>query len=195
MIEKITARLKAIPLYVFVAAFVVFALICVYSLRQNNLKMVELRQAVYATDEKTGDVNKALNNLRQYVYSHMNTNLSSGGNNIKPPIQLKYTYERLTAAAQQRTTDKNLYTAAENYCQAKIPASVSISGRGRISCVEDYILSHGGQKTPQVSPALYEFDFVSPTWSPDFAGWSLVFCGLLLILLIVRYLLGRNSRV
>jgi hypothetical protein len=104
----------------------------------------------------------------------MNTDLSSGGNAIKPPIQLKYTYERLQSGAQAQTNNASLYTEAENYCQAQIPASVSISGRGRIGCVQDYILSHGGQAAAAVPVGLYEFDFASPSWSPDLAGWSLV---------------------
>jgi len=161
------------PLYVFIALFGVSAVVSVYALRQNNLTMVRLRDAVYEADKNGGDVNQALNDLRQHVYSHMNTNLSNGDNAIKPPIQLRYTYERLTSEAQKAANDEGLYTEAANYCQARIPASVSVSGRSRVSCVQDYILSHGGKQANQVPTALYQFDFVSPSWSPDLAGWSL----------------------
>ncbi len=178
--------IKYVPRYVFLILFITSALISIHALRQNNLHMVKLRDAVYQADKNNGDVNTALNSLRAYVYAHMNTNLSSGTNGIKPPIQLPYTYARLASTAQQQSSNAGLYTEAENYCQAKIPASESISGRGRISCVQDYILSHGGKVAPEVPKVLYEFDFISPSWSPDLAGWSLIFTAIFFLAFIVK---------
>lgn len=157
---------------VFLAIFIISSLVAIFALRHNNEQMIKLRNAVYAADKNDGDVNTALNNLRSYVYGHMNTDLSSGGNTIKPPIQLQYTYERLQTKAQADANNRGLYTAAENYCQKQIPNG--FSGRYRIGCVDNYIMSHGGAAAREIPPALYEFDFVSPTWSPDLAGWSLV---------------------
>lgn len=191
MIKRIFSFLGRVPCSLFLILFIISALVSVYALRHNNLTMIELRNAVYEADKSGGDVNAALDNLRQYVYAHMNTNLSSGGNAIKPPIQLKYTYERLQSAAEAAVNNRSLYTDAENYCQTQIPASVSISGRGRISCVQDYIASHGGKKAPQIPAALYEFDFVSPTWSPDLAGWSLILSAILLLIYTVRLVLDK----
>ena len=177
--KKIISKIYKVPYGVFLALFVISGIVAVYGLRHNNQTMVQLRSEVYATDQAGGDVNGALNTLREYVYGHMNTNLSSGGNAIKPPIQLKYTYERLLEAQQQTasTSSGQIYTDAQAYCQAQIPANVSISGRGRIACVQDYVTGHGVKTTP-IPTGLYQFDFVSPTWSPDLAGWSLVISGL-----------------
>ncbi|MEX1058977.1 MAG: hypothetical protein WEC17_00870 [Candidatus Saccharimonadales bacterium] len=191
MIRRLLSFFGYVPRYVFLVLFVVSALVSVYALRQNNLTMVELRDKVYEVDKNGGDVNGALNDLRQYVYSHMNTNLSSGNNAIKPPIQLRYTYERLVAEANKKANDSGLYTEAANYCQARIPASVSISGRSRISCVQDYILSHGGKPAASIPNALYQFDFVSPTWSPDFAGWSLVLTTALFLAFIAKIVFDK----
>ena len=179
--------------WLFLLLFIFSASVSVIALRHNNQTMIRLRGELYVTDKDNGDVNAALNKLRNYVYSHMNTNLSTGGGSIYPPIQLKYTYARLEAAAQAQADNTGLYTAAENYCQQQIPASVSISGRGRISCVQSYILSHGGANVSAISPALYEFDFVSPSWSPDFAGWSLVFSSGLFLLLGANYIIYRRE--
>jgi len=129
MLKKLFTKLRDVPYWVFLALFVLSGIVSITALRHNNQQMIKLRQAVYQADKDNGDVNGALNNLRQYVYGHMNTNLSSGNDSIKPPIQLKYTYERLLAAANQRANNAGLYTEAENYCQTRIPASVSISGR------------------------------------------------------------------
>ncbi|MDB5161067.1 MAG: hypothetical protein JWO96_447 [Candidatus Saccharibacteria bacterium] len=152
--------------------------------------MVKLRNDVYTADKAGGDVNVALNKLRAYVYGHMNTDLSSGIS-VKPPIQLPYTYERLLNQAQQSANNSSLYTEAENYCQALIPASVSVSGRGRIGCVQDYIMSHGGKQSTPIPAALYQFDFASPSWSPDLAGWSLVAALLSFIAFCASFLLTK----
>lgn len=191
MIRKILSFVHRVPRYVFIALFVLSSLVTVYALRHNNLTMVKLRDAVYEADKNGGDVETALNNLRQHVHSHMNTNLSSGNNAIKPPIQLKYTYERLAAEAEKQVNNEALYTEAANYCQSRIPASVSVSGRGRVACVQDYILSHGGKAAPSIPTALYQFDFVSPTWSPDFAGWSLVVTLILFLTLVAKVAYGK----
>jgi hypothetical protein len=190
--------IRHVPSWAFLALFLISAATSVYSLRQNNVHMIKLRDAVYAADKNNGDVNAALNNLRRYVYGHMNTNLSSGNNGIKPPIQLKYTYERLLAASQSQDVSNNsqLYTEAENYCQAQIPANLSFSGRARVPCVQDYVTTHGAS-APSVPAALYEYDFVSPTWSPDLAGWSLVFSGIFLALFLASLALDKlvNARL
>jgi hypothetical protein len=184
--------IKHVPTWVFLVLFLASSFVSIYALRQNNLNMVKLRSAVYDADKNNGDVNTALNNLRKYVYGHMNTNLSSGGNAIKPPIQLKYTYERLQAKAQSQANANNssLYTEAENYCQAQIPANLSFSGRARVPCVQDYVSTHGSSAT-SVPAALYKFDFVSPAWSPDLAGWSLVMSGILLMLFIASFIIDK----
>jgi len=178
-VKKLLSIIHRVPYSVFLVFFIITGITAIYALRANNQTMVKLRAEVYATDQAAGDVNGALNNLREYVYGHMNTNLSSGSNAIKPPIQLKYTYERLLEAEQQTNASSNsqIYTDAQNYCQALVPAGAS--GRGRIPCVQDYVTSRGVKTTP-IPTGLYQFDFVSPTWSPDLAGWSIVFAGLAL---------------
>ena len=185
------AKLRKVSYRIFLGLFLLSAVVAILALRHNNEHMSSLRSQVYSADQNGGDVNLALNNLRNYVYAHMNTSLSSGGNTIKPPIQLKYTYQRLESAAQADANNTGLYTQAEDSCQAQIPASVSISGRGRIGCIQDYIAAHGGQAAAVIPTALYQFDFVSPAWSPDLAGWSLVVCGLSLLGLLASLAFQR----
>ena len=152
---------------------VISILICLFALRANNEHMAQLRSEVYAADKNNGDVIGALSNLQVYVTSHMNTNLSSGPNAVYPPIQLKYTYSRLVdkLGGQLQSTNSVIYTQAENYCQTAIPNG--FSGSYRIPCIEQYIESHSLQQG-NIDQSLYQFDFVSPAWSPDLAGWSLL---------------------
>src|SRR5690606_19457614 len=108
-----------------------FALVAVFALRANNQKMLELRDAVFVADEQNGDIEAALTELREHVHSHMNTNLTAGENAIKPPIQLKYEYERLVEQEKQKLNSDNatLYTEAQDYCEPRFPAGALRSGR------------------------------------------------------------------
>lgn len=181
-------RLRIFPQWGLLIAAVVCLLVAVFALRANNQKMIELRAAVFAADEQNGDIETALKNLREHVYAHMNTNLSAGENAIKPPIQLKYQYERLLAAEQEKLsgTNEQLYTAAQNYCEQQFPGG--FSGSNRIPCIKEYIDAHGGEvKLKEIPKEAYMFDFISPTWSPDLAGWSLVAAVILFILFILRF--------
>lgn len=188
MIKGTLTKIHLVPYSVFLALFIASSALAIYGLRHNNQTMVKLRADVYAADQASGDINTALNKLREYVYGHMNTNLASGGNAIKPPIQLKYTYERLLEAEQSKIAAANskIYTDAQNYCQARIPAGAS--GIGRVPCVQDYVTNHGIKTTP-IPTGLYQFDFISPTWSPDLAGWSLVAATLMLLASIYSFLM------
>lgn len=174
----------------FLAVMLASGLIAVFALRANNQHMVQLRAAVYQADKDDKNVTQALNDLRSYVYAHMNTNLVSGADAVYPPIQLKYTYDRLVTAESTRTAAVNtqVYTAAQTYCQQLYPDS--FSGGPRVPCITDYVNTHGTKSQP-IPDGLYKFSFVSPAWSPDLAGWSLVVAvldvGLFLLALVVQY--------
>lgn len=176
-----------IPYQLLLVILIILCGASVYQLRDNNQHMVELRNKVYQADENGQGVEASLNNLRTYVYSHMNTNLSSGGNSIKPPIQLAHTYQRLVdeVNAKAQAANSKIYTDAQNYCQGLNPTD--FSGKNRVPCVTAYVTSHG-VNIPAVPAGLYEFDFVSPIWSPDLAGWLAVLSGLMGIATLVNYL-------
>lgn len=186
-------QIKHFPKIVLLLTAVVFALVAVFSLRANNQRMLELRQAVFTADEQDGDIEGALRDLREHVYGHMNTNLSSGENAIKPPIQLKFEYERLLEKekAKVNSVNANLYTEAQNYCEPLNPAGTLRTTR--ISCIEDYVDRNARQSVElrPIDESLYKFDFVSPSWSPDLAGWSIVISVLSLatfvVLIIVEF--------
>ncbi len=173
--------------------------VTIFALRSNNEHMANLRTAVYQADKSGINVAGALNNLQAYVTSHMNTNLSDGAGSVYPPIQLEYTYQRLVQAQTQASLSSNqgLYTAAQAYCQKLDP--YHFSGGYRVSCIDQYVTSHGSGTTqlPSIPPSLYEFDFISPTWSPDLAGWMLlisVFFVVVTLLISVMFVYQRFSK-
>lgn len=177
----------------FLIPAIIFGMLAVNGLRSNYSTMVTLRESVYKADEQNGDVETALNNLRSHVYSHMNTNLTSGSNPIKPPIQLKARYERLVAAEQERIKAQNAQVTAqgEQVCAAQFPDAGY--NAPRVACVQEYV-GVNGVKARDIPDQLYKFDFISPRWSPDLAGYSLIFSGLFIILFVTRVAVDRWAK-
>ncbi len=180
-LHHLWTEIRGVRPWYFLMLALVSGVICIFALRSNNEHMIKLRDAVYTADKNNGNVQQALQNLRDYVYSHMNTDLAAGPNAVHPPIQLKYTYDRYVNAQneQVQAVNSHLYTDAQSYCQQLIPTG--FSGRYREACINQYVTTHGA-KPVSVPKNLYEFDFVSSKWSPDLAGWSMVSTALFLLL-------------
>lgn len=179
-------RFAFLKAWYFLIPAVIFALLAVQGLRSNYSTMVELREAVYAADRQDGDIEAALNDLRRHVHGHMNTNLASGSNAIKPPIQLKASYDRLMADQLEKIKAGNarVTATAENICGARFPAGGF--NAPRVACVQDYVGAHA-QKASDIPDSLYKFDFVTPRWSPDLAGFSIFFSALFFVLFLARF--------
>lgn len=193
-LHHIWTKVRPIRPWYFLAAAVVSGIIGIYGLRHNNLTMVNLRTAVYQADQNNGDVQGTLTALQHYVTSHMNTDLAGGPNAVYPPIQLKYTYDRLQQAGLKQASNGQVYQDAQAYCESQNHAD--FSGRNRVPCIEQYVQSHGN-KAPVIPDSLYKFSFISPVWSPDVAGWSLAATALFVVLATGFWLVDRwfKSRV
>ena len=169
--HKAVHRAKTIPPWYFLGFLLISLIVTGFALRSNYAQMDTLREAVYAADERGEGVEQALQELQAYVTSHMNTDLSGDGT-VYPPIQLQKTYERLVMARSEQLTGDNtqMYQDAQRVCEQQIPTG--FSGSNRIACIQDYVQQRTqAGPLPAIPDALYKFSFVSPRWSPDFAGW------------------------
>lgn len=184
-------KIGDISLVGLIVAFMLFAGLSIFALRSNNLKMTELRQAVYEADEQDGDVELALRELRAFVYAHMNTDLRAGSSSSQPPIQLVNRFERAVSAEQARVAAQNNATQVYADAQARCEKS-SIPLTARAQCIQDYVAQNGRGIPQLVLPPkeFYTFDFASPFWSPDLAGLSLVAAVVIGLLLLARILAG-----
>src|SRR3989344_4599351 len=128
--RNIWTKLKKIHAWYLVIGFVCTSILSAVALRQNNLNALHLRDVVIQTDQDNGDVEARLHDLRTYIYSHMNAQLSTGPNAIRPPIQLKYRYERLLAAEKARVSAINtaVYAQAQTICEQLSPHGISGAG-------------------------------------------------------------------
>lgn len=177
-------NLRQLSSWYFLIAFVAATGIFVFSYRNNNLTALRLRDQLLADDKAGLHVEKSLGDLRGYIYSHMNANLSGGPGSIYPPIQLTGTYQRAVEQAKQRADAANAQAKIDAVaaCEAQFPGRRT----GYLLCLQNYEAAHTA--VPQTIPdSLYKFDFVAPTWSPDKAGWSLVAAALFLMLFLIRF--------
>lgn len=186
-------KLVFLKAWYFLVPAVVFALLAIHGLRTNYSTMVKLREAVYVADQQNGDVEAALMALRAHVYGHMNTNLVSGRNAIRPPIQLKARYDRLVATESDKVKAQNAEIArvGEQICGQSFPAAGF--NAPRVACLQDYMSTHAVKGQP-IPDQLYKFDFVSPRWSLDLAGISILLSSIFTILFIARLLLEYYMR-
>ncbi len=182
-------KYRTISLLIIISGLIIFGLLSIFALRQNNIRMLQLKETVIKIDESGGDVEKALTDLRTHVFSHMNTNMRTGDSS-ELPIQLASRYNKYITEQQARLTasgQPDIYTKAQANCEQTSPTLTE-----RVNCIQIYVAEHGGQLSEINFPPkdLYTFDFASPKWSPDIAGISLVLTVLFTVLLVVRLIFG-----
>lgn len=156
-------------------------------LRLNNIGMIERRNAVISAD-KAGDneVTQArLFDLQRYSASHMNAD--SGA------VYLSEQYDRDTkkaiAAASAAGGADNINTKADAVCKAQ-HAGYS---QAYVQCFAAELAKYpSGMNAPDKanlpSSELYRHSFSSPIWSPDFAGFGVVICILITLVILARLL-------
>ncbi|MBX4188591.1 hypothetical protein KW792_00645, partial [Candidatus Saccharibacteria bacterium] len=87
--------------------------------------------------------------------------------------------------------NQKIYDAAKKAC----PGAANTYDPARLACIQNYAVNHGVKGADISIPAgLYEFDFVSPTWSPDLAGWTLLLSVAFLAAFLLRLLFSRLNK-
>lgn len=172
-----------------VVLFLVFLTLSVYFLRQNNLKMVELRNNVVIADEQALDVSAALTALNGHVFKHMNTK-------IVRPIELVQTYNRqakIAIDAANQSGNRDIYAEATAACERRGVPTTSIA-----QCAANYALENNSGAAPKEinlpDKSRFTYTFAAPKWTPDLAGFSVLITGVLLFWLVFRlveYILVR----
>jgi hypothetical protein len=168
---KRTDQRAVIRIAVFGTLTLVSVGLFVFGLVNNSNGAVERFDELKAVDESGGDVETALVELRDYIYSHMNTELG-GPNGIYPPIQLNGTYQRLQEAEEKRVqkTNEKVRNDADRICSQRHPAGQI---QQRASCNAEYI-EKNSVTAKEIDDSFYKFNYVAPRWSPDVAGFSLL---------------------
>jgi len=162
--------------------------ISAWFLRQNNLRMLDLRNIVVAIDQDSGNINEiepALTELRDYVFTHMNASLPS-------PLELQGSFNVAVEQARKKAEQSgqangDIYRKAQAECErAEIPLSV------RAECIQNYVVSNAipGEDPQQLDippKEQFVYNFVSPTWSFDLAGLAVAVSAILFIATSVKF--------
>jgi len=146
------------------------------------------RRAAVITADQSGDetrIIERLYDLQQYVSAHMNTELGRG-------VYLEASYNRDLQAWQANqygdsNPNGNIYKKAQEVCAPRYSSYSAAYLQCTTSELEKYpasteIADGSGQPRQET----YIHAFASPVWSPDFAGWAIVVCIVLAILIVVR---------
>jgi hypothetical protein len=168
--------------------FAVLLLLGAFFMRQNNLHMITLRNLALQADEQNKDIPKALTNLRNYIAAHMNTGMGERG------IYLEHSYQRsyeaaVQAATQGSTAGATIYRQIDADCQAAYSKTTAF--QAYVQCMTDRVATSGVSTGPLQAPSsdLYRFNFVSPAWSPDVAGFTLLAAALTALIVVGQLLL------
>lgn len=152
-------------------AFILLVMLSTAALRQNNIQMGELRDDVLQADELGEDISEPLRLLQEHVTSHMNTRMAQ-------PLNLVGSFNRAVEEerkkAEQTGANPEVYQRAQEVCENP---NVVLSVRAQ--CIQDYVTENAPEGTApeqlNIPPKeLFIYDFRSPAWSPDLAGWSMV---------------------
>ncbi len=184
-VRKNLKRLKIVRTWQLVLLLILAGFVAATFLRLNNTGMIERRNAVYAADKagNADDIVYRLSDLQRYAASRMNADTGV--------FYLQETYNRdvrelVEKSSASSSSNQTVNDAAEAVCKPQF----SSWSQAYVQCFVNELNKHGGSNAlPTVqlpAPALYRYSFVSPLWSPDFAGWSLVVCAVLIIAIVAR---------
>jgi hypothetical protein len=180
-------QLQRVKTWQLVVLLIIASFMAATFLRLNNIGMIERRSAVLAADDAgTGDATiNRLYDLQRYVSAHMNTDMGKG-------LYLEASYKRDIqkaddAAAADLNNNGNIYKKAQDICAPKFTRystaylQCTLGELGKYPAAGDLISSVNYPK-----PDSYLHVFVSPLWSPDFAGWSVLLCVALILMIVAR---------
>jgi hypothetical protein len=185
-VKKNIRRLQRIKTWQLLLVLVLAGFIAATFLRLNNIGMVQRREAVLQADKAASgeEIINRLYDLQRYSAAHMNADTG--------PFYLEQQYRRdaqkaVDAAKNDDNPNGNINVKAEAVCK---PQYIVWSPQ-YVQCFTDELAKYPPSPDPVQnvtlpSTALYRQDFNSPLWSPDFAGWSVVFCIVVIIAIATR---------
>ncbi len=210
---KIIKTLKSVKAWQLLLVLIPLIFIAATLLRFDDLKMIELRNAVYDADESGSDedIANALTNLKFFANTHIIINFEEKNGQYHlnfgtGPIWLENQYNRKATAAIEEAEKKlaeqsnsnpngNVFSAAMAVCKPQaIKYGWAWNSSNYLDCMtseinkyptSDYLVDSYTASVP--STALFRYDFASPAWAPTLSGWAILLCLILTIWIIVKF--------
>lgn len=187
-VRKSIRQLQRIKTWQLLVLLLLASFIAATFLRLNNIGMVQRREAVLTAD-KAGDaqaMQSRLYDLQRFSASHLNATTGT--------FYLEGQYRRdaqkaVDAVSNDDNPNGNINVKAEAACKPHY----TVWSPAYVQCFADELAKYPPSPDPAQNVALpstelYRYAFVSPLWSPDFAGWAVVLCGVIMFMIIARLL-------
>lgn len=182
-------------------------------LRLDHIKMVELRDAVLSADAADNDeeIAASLEKLQEYVFTHVIVNVveSNGIQSITlgtGPFYLENQYLRAANAAIEAAESElvddsnpngNIYAAVGAICRQQAIANYwTWDNPGYLNCWTSELAKYPASDNFEVnltakvpSTELYRHNYASPIWAPSWAGWAMLACIVILLIVVIRILI------
>jgi len=188
-IKRNIKELQRIKTWQLIILLILASFVAATFLRLNNIGMVERRTAVVTADE-AGNSQVTINrlyDLQRFVSAHMNTDMGKG-------LYLETSYKRddqaaVDRASQDSNPNGNIYKKAQEVCAPQFTRYSYAYLQCTTGELAKYPAASGlVESAKRPNPDSYLHVFASPLWSPDFAGWSVVVCLVITLIIIVRLL-------
>lgn len=188
-VKRNIKELQRIKTWQLIILFILACFVAATFLRLNNIGMIERRTAVLTADE-VGDSEATINrlyDLQRYVSAHMNTDMGKG-------LYLETSYKRdvqsaYDKASQDSNPNGNIYKKAQEVCAPQFTRYSYAYLQCTTGELAKYPAASNLVNAVQLPRAdTYLHVFVSPLWSPDFAGWSVAVCLVIALMIAVRLL-------
>lgn len=179
-------------------------------LRLDHIKMVDLRDAVLAADAENNDaeIQASLEKLQEFVFTHVIVNVveSNGIQSVifgTGPFYLENQYLRAADAAIANAEAEliddsnpygNIYAAVLAICRPQALANGwSWNHPSYLNCWTSELAKYPASEnfetnlTAKVpSTELYRHNYASPIWAPSWAGWAMLACAIILLIVVIR---------
>lgn len=187
-------RLEAVKTWQLVIILILGMVLAATFLRINNVGMIERRESVKSADEQ-GDLqilHERLYELKRYSAQHMNANTEK--------FSLVHQYSRDSEAAINKVLKDNSLAESSKIEQTCKARTNSTYGQAWIQCFTDELAALGPAKDPftatnRPNADAYSISYLSPVWSPDFAGFTVLFCILVALLIVSRIVAATVLRI
>lgn len=179
--------LQRIKTWQLIILLIIVGFIAATFLRLNSIGMTQRREAVINADQQGNeqDIIKKLYDLQRYVTTHMNTDLGRG-------VYLEQSYNRDIQTWQETqygasNPNGNIYKKAQEVCAPQF----SRYSYAYLQCTTNELAKYPAAADPASDTSkprqeAYIHSFSTPLWSPDFAGWSVLVFGVILLLIFIR---------
>ena len=185
-------RLQRVKTWQLLVVFVILLFVSATFLRLNNIGMMQRREAVLSADQQSDEtvLFNRVYDLQRYSAAHMNATTGV------VPLQASYdrAAEKLKAEAEAEVAgSENIYNKIEE--EVCGPRAIANGWRWPdaeyIACQRAELAKYpaaerGSGDVTLPNASLYQHSFISPLWSPDFAGFSVLATGLVGLAILLR---------